>query len=309
MKVLQHPIWQFIGVAATFLAVFVAVILFLLDRAVKDLQIEVLSNSPLISVEGDIAKDIKILYKDQPVQALSVIILRIENTGNIPIKESDYSRPVIISVSPDAEVGEFTVVETRPEAIDLSLRKIAPHRVELSKSLLNPGDQVLVRILALDNDGTLDVNARIADISQIRILSTLEEQRSSGQQGQWINLDRLPLVLGAVLLVVGPILFWNSRAGIRLRQKYTGLEPAPHCYGLAQEAIMEGNVGSVQKAMRYLEQAFEWDEAYVKKAQNDPLFANLREYGRFKVLIEKYDLPQAENHEAKDETGREFSAD
>ena len=50
MKVFQHPIWQFMSVVVGVLAIIVAVILFRLDRSVKDLQIEVLSNSPLISV-------------------------------------------------------------------------------------------------------------------------------------------------------------------------------------------------------------------------------------------------------------------
>src|SRR5262245_16390244 len=147
MKFFRDSIWQFIGVVS---AIVIAVVLFWLSRSAKDLQIEILSNSPLVSVDGEITKDIKIIYKDQPVQTLSVVLLRIENTGNVPIREGDYSRPIRISVSPEAEVGEFSVVETRPKGIDLSLEKIASNQVELSKSLLNPGDQVLIKILALD---------------------------------------------------------------------------------------------------------------------------------------------------------------
>lgn len=86
MKLFKNPIWQFIGAVLTLLAIIVSVFLFLIDRANKDLQIEVLSNSPLISVKDDIAKDIKILFKDQPLKTLSVILLRIENIGNVLLK-------------------------------------------------------------------------------------------------------------------------------------------------------------------------------------------------------------------------------
>ena len=288
MKVFQGPIWNFWNAVFAFLAIIITVVLFQLDRSVKDLQIEVLSNSPLISVEGDIAKDIEILYKDQPVQTLSVILLRIENTGNTPIQETDYSRPILISVSPDAEVGEFSVVETKPENIGLSLEKITPYQVELSKSLLNPGDQALVRILVLDNDGTLEVGARIADISEPKILSVLEEQSSSGQQGQRVSLVTTFLIAAAMLLFLSPLIFWDLKPGIWLRQKYFGLKPAPHCYGLAQKNTMEGTAGSVNSTLRLLEQAFSWDNTYVQKAQNDPLFEKMWEYEPYKALIEKY---------------------
>lgn len=309
MKIFQGPIWNFWNAVFAFLAIIVAVILFQLNRSVKDLQIEVLSNSPLISVEGDIAKDIEILYKDQPVRTLSVILLRIENTGNTPIRETDYSRPILISVSPDAEVGEFSIVETKPEDMGLSLEKITPYQVELSKSLLNPGDQALVRILVLDNDGTLDVGARIADISELRILSVLEEQGSSEQQSQRIDLVTFLLILIFTSLLFSPLIFWDRRVGIQLRQKFFGLEPAPYLYGLAQETIMGRTTGYVRFALGYLKEAFRWDNTYVQKAQNDPLFTNLREYEGFKALIEKYNSLHSETHETKRTTPQERSAD
>jgi hypothetical protein len=294
MKLLRDPIWQFVAAVLALLAIIIGGVYFLLDRPVRDLQIEILSNSPLISVEGDIAEDIKILYKDQPVQTLSVILLRIENTGNVPIRETDYSQPVLISVSPDAEVGEFSIVETRPLGIDLSLEKIAPHQVEFSRSLINPGDQVLVKILVVDNDGTLDVNARIADISELKVLSVLEEQSSSELQDQKLSPALSFILLGSLVLSISVAFIWDTKMVVGWRQKYSGLKPAPHYYRLAQEKILEGDTNNVKLALRYLKRAFSWDSAYVQKVQNDPLFTNLREYEGLKALISKYNSPDSE---------------
>jgi hypothetical protein len=312
MKILRDPIWQFVGALLALLTIIIGAIYFLLDRPVKDLQIEVLSNSPLISVEGDITKDIKILYKDQAVQTLSVVLLRIENTGNVPIRETDYSRPVLVSMSPDAEVGEFSIVETRPKDIDLSLKKITPHQVELSKSLLNPGDQVLVKILVLDNDETLNVSARIADISELKVLSGLEEQSSQGQQDQKLS-PAWAFVFWVIILFFISFVLWLTFADIKpvigWRQKYFGLKPGPHYYGLAQETILNGGIGSTRGALRYLKIAFSWDGTYIQEAKKDPLFAHLQQYEQFKSLMEKYNSSHSKTHEAEQTIPNERSAD
>ena len=164
MKIIRDQGWGFIGIV-TGIILTIAVVLY--QRQVNELQVEIVSNSSLINVDSEIASDIEIIYKDQPVETLSLILIRLENTGNVAIKESDYSQPIVISISPDAEIGEFVVAETSPRGINLSLGKIGTHQVELSKSLCNPGDQALIRIMALNNDDTLDITARIVDISQL----------------------------------------------------------------------------------------------------------------------------------------------
>jgi hypothetical protein len=89
-------------------------------------------------------------------------------------------------------------------------------------------------------------------------------------------------------------IIWDTKAVIGWRQKYSGLKPASHYYGLAQEKILEGGTNSVKFALECLKRAFSWDSAYVQKAQKDPLFANLREYEQFKILIEEYNSPHSE---------------
>src|SRR5688572_9000676 len=122
MKIFKDPVWQFVGVVVAVIALIATVIIYLIDRPVKRLQVQILSNSPLISVNTDISSQIQILYNDKPVQSLSLILLRFENVGNEPIKETDYSEPIRILLSSQAEVGEVSVQETKPEGIDLNPR-------------------------------------------------------------------------------------------------------------------------------------------------------------------------------------------
>jgi hypothetical protein len=116
----RDPIWQSIGVFVAIVVGGIGVALILVGRPHKGLRVEVLSNSPLIPVTAEIANEIQVLYEGQPVQTLSVILLRLENTGNEPITENDYSEPIRISIGQHGEIGEVTVQETRPEGIPLT---------------------------------------------------------------------------------------------------------------------------------------------------------------------------------------------
>jgi hypothetical protein len=120
MGILKNPVWQFVGVMVAVVAIAVTVVLYYNGRPVKKLQVDILSNSPLISMSTDTPKEIQILYKAKPVQTLSLILLRLANTGTEPIKESDYSEPVRVSLSSSAEIGEVILQETRPDGIPLA---------------------------------------------------------------------------------------------------------------------------------------------------------------------------------------------
>ena len=298
MKIFKDPVWQFVGVAVAVIALIFSVIIYLIDRPVKRLQVQILSNSPLISVNTDISSQIQILYKDKPVQTLSLILLRFENIGNEPIRETDYSGPIRILLSSKSEVGEVTIQETKPAGIDLNPRVTATNQIELTKALLNPGDQVVVKILALNNDGTLDVEARIAGISNIEILSALDEGGSKTNASASNEARQVLFTIGMLAAIFLSIFIWNSTRVVEWRKSHFGFEPASHYYTLAQESMLskDQSLGSISNTMNYLRAAFSWDRSYVQRALNDPLFSHLQEYENFKAIIDKYKQHESDSN-------------
>ncbi len=292
MKIIKDPAWQIIAIVVSLVAVIVTVSIFLIGRPVKRLQVQIISNSPLISVNKDISPQIQILYKDKPVQILSLILLRFENVGNEPIRESDYSEPIRILLSPKAEVAEVTLQETKPEGIKLNPTISASNQVEIAKALLNPGDQAVLKVLALNNDGSIKVEARIVGIPDLEILSALEgSPKGEIFVPSWI----LFIALGAIILVLIFALTWYSKKVIEWRRSHLGFNPARYYYTLAQEAILskDKDAGNISITIRYLGKACSWDRSYAQKAQKDPLFAHIQEYERFKAVVDKY--KQSEN--------------
>jgi hypothetical protein len=295
MKLIKDPVWQFVAVVVAVVALIVAVSIYLIGRPVKRLQVQILSNSPLISVNTEISPQIQILYKDKPVQTLSLILLRFENVGNEPIRESDYSKPIRILLSPNAEVGEVTVQETKPEGINLNPTVSASNQVEIAKALLNPGDQAVLKVLALNNDGTLKVEARIVGIPHLKILSALE---GSTQSNDSVPYSIVFIGLGVAILIVISAFTWYSKKVIKWRISHLGFNPALYYYTQAQETILskDKNTGSISNTINCLGKAFSWDRSYVQRAQKDPLFSQLQEYEKFKAVIDKYKQPESESN-------------
>jgi hypothetical protein len=198
-------------------------------------------------------------------------------------------------LSPNAEVGEVTVQETKPEGIDLNPTVSASNQVEIAKALLNPGDQVVLKVLALNNDGTLKVEARIVGIPDLEILSALEDSTQSNNSASYWTLF---IMLGVVIFIVISVLIWNSKKVIEWRRSHLGFDPALHYYTLAQETVLskDQNMGGISKTINYLGKAFSWDRSYVQKALKDPLFSQLQEYEKFKTVTDKYKQPESESN-------------
>ena len=191
------------------------------------------------------------------------------------------------SYSPNAEVGEVTVQETKPEGIKLNPTVSARNQIEFARALLNPGDQAVLKVLALNNDGTLKIEARIVGIPDLKILSALEvSTQRNASSPYWI----LFIGLGAVILVVIFALIWTSKKVIEWRISHLGFDPARYYYTLAQETILskDKTTGSISNTINHLGKAFNWDRSYVQGAQKDPLFSQLQEYEKFKSVLDKY---------------------
>lgn len=253
-------------------------------------------NSPLVSINTAMAKEMQILYKGVPVQTLSLILLKVTNTGTEPIKESDYSEPIRVTMSQSASIGEVTVQETRPDAIPLAPTASASNQVTLAKVLLNPGDQAVLRILALNNDSTLTITARIVGVSALDIQSVLERDATKGVISTGVLVGA---VLTFAVLLILALFIWQSRRVIEWRKKRFGFDPARYYYTLAQAGMLtlpaskgpEKASTALAQVVGNLDKAFFWDITYMERAKNDPLFSLLLSYEKYKDVTAKHRAP------------------
>jgi hypothetical protein len=168
--ILRDPLWQFIGVVIALVAILISIILFIKSRNKKVLSYGIISTTPLLSVGREIKKDVQILYKDKPIQQVHLILLKLINSGNVPVTANDFERPFSIVFSKDAKVIAAEIVKTQPESLRASIL-FEDQKVVLEPILINEGDSITFKMLVSKLKGGLKVDGRVVGVKEIRELS------------------------------------------------------------------------------------------------------------------------------------------
>jgi hypothetical protein len=127
------------------------------------LGVAVLTDRPLLLTPSPFA--ISLHHDSKVVSEPRLIVLRIANTGNVPIEASDFERPLSI-MFPYCEVLSAEVTGVRPDDLTATLRTDGP-RIILDPCLLNATDLIEVQCLL---DGGLDdlrVECRVVGVRSV----------------------------------------------------------------------------------------------------------------------------------------------
>jgi hypothetical protein len=209
MKTIRKYFWQFIGPVLALFAIFATYNVFYMGRPTKALQVAVDPPVSLIDIRSEAAKDIEVFYKGRSVSNISLLQINITNSGNQPITESDYSRPVSFSFPPSYDVADVTVTASDPPNIGLVITQTSGYQAEAAPVLLNPDDAVTVRFIVIgaSSDSILrdfEIDGRIAGIREIDIVSSSEQPAS----GLSTAVEAIAVgILGIALTMMSSIFF------------------------------------------------------------------------------------------------------
>lgn len=188
MELLREPVWQFIGALAAIFGIFIAVAIYRAEqaredrRAVKQLSYEVVANTPLFNVVGDIKPRIEVRLDGNPVEDVHYVMISFSNSGNIVIEKSDQDPDISIGISfgDGAQIIEADIVQAQPPDLPVKLR-VETNKVTLDPLLLNPGDSIVFKALVSQFEGNLDSIGPISDIKSIERVE--ETETPTDQQG------------------------------------------------------------------------------------------------------------------------------
>ena len=200
MAFLRDEVWQFIGAFFGLVAIIVTIVLYRTQRRRKALSYEIISRTPLLSIGDEIKGKLQILFDGKPVQDIHLIVLKIINSGNVPIVSTNYERPVNLSFGENSWILTAEVSETDPEDLRATVN-IENAKVALEPVLLNGGDSITLKLL-VSQLGEINVDGRIVGVKDIRGLA-------AEGTGNWLRSFVVPLWATLFLLssVVGVILF------------------------------------------------------------------------------------------------------
>lgn len=166
-EILRDPLWQFIGAVLALVAIIVSVFLYRRQRRNKELSYEIISNTALLTMEEDVRQKMQILFNGKPMEQVYLVVLRIVNSGNLPILTTDYVRPVSLSFGEEAQILTAEIAETNPRSLHASA-KIDGKRVVILPTLLNQGDTIKLKMLVGKSIGQITVDGRIVGVKDIK---------------------------------------------------------------------------------------------------------------------------------------------
>ena len=164
LEILQDQ--GFITVVGIIIGVIVTTIIYRLQKKRKSIGFRVLSKTSLLSVKEEIAKDIEILYKGNPIKHVQLIIIRFVCLGNIPIEYEDYEAPISINFGETSQIFSAEILEKKPDDLGINLG-IEDNKVVFQECLLNQGDTIIIKVLASKTEEELNVQGRISGIKRI----------------------------------------------------------------------------------------------------------------------------------------------
>lgn len=164
--------WQGLGVL---IAVLLTVGGLWWQQSRKELSYEVVSQTSLVSLEDPAAQQLQVLFNGKPVADPTLIVLRVQNTGNVSIPKADYEQPLTFRFGEDVEVLTAEITTMTPPNLGASVNH-SSNSITLSPLLLNSRDELRLKVLVTGANVNVDADARIIGVTGMteREASTVE---------------------------------------------------------------------------------------------------------------------------------------
>ena len=163
----------------TFIGICVSIILWNLNQRKKALSYSILWNRPLLNLKGAAREQMDILFRGKKVSEADLIVVRVFNSGHLPINSGDYQTTLAVELEPGASIVDVNVIETLPANLEERLKLKAEQNpliesVEESKILLRPillneGDSFTIQMLVLNGHGKVKVAGHVLGINSIKV--------------------------------------------------------------------------------------------------------------------------------------------
>jgi len=165
MQFLRDPAWQFVGAIVAFLALVLSLVIASIQRRRKRLAYQILTDTPFFTVQEEVKGRVQMLLDGAPVEDPSLIVLRVMNRGNMPIRVANFQRPLSFTFGDKAEVIAAEVIRQRPANLTAAVT-FENGKVTLTPLLLNGGDSLDIKCL-VSRVEFIDDDARVEGVSAV----------------------------------------------------------------------------------------------------------------------------------------------
>jgi len=139
-NLLTDPSWLAV------LAIVIGLILAYLQYQNKSLAYEVISEYKIIGTDADTEGRVEILFDSKPVEAVYLVIIKIINTGRLPIESKDYEYAISLRFNEESEILSSEILKQSPSNLGVKLKSYT-NKIIIEPLLLNTRDFFVVKTL------------------------------------------------------------------------------------------------------------------------------------------------------------------
>jgi len=166
--ILTNLMWPIIGTIIALVAIFISIILFYFGKKTKRLSYDIVSNNPILLKKEDIKGKLEIFFNGKSVEDVYLIVIKLINSGNVPIETDDYEKPIVINFGKNAQILTVEVTETDPSGISVPIHT-HKNKFEINPVLLNKSDSINFKILVSKfSNSDITFDGRIVGVKEIR---------------------------------------------------------------------------------------------------------------------------------------------
>jgi hypothetical protein len=217
----SNRLWPVISALAALVAVFVTVVIFFVGQRgrAKQLEAVVLSKTTLLNPDiGSARSKLRVIYQDKEVRNVSIIQVRLRNSGAQPIRSVDIEEPIQINLKGIEKLISAEIVHAEPPELTIK-PSLLVNSVILNKSLLNPDDQFTLEIASVPASGMESsvhgVGGRIAGVKKIDFRATPQTRR---REVEFVSTLSLAMTTAVIAMMVNFLMLMAIRKLRRSKQ-------------------------------------------------------------------------------------------
>lgn len=162
---------------ATSAAIAVTLVLWILNLRKKELSYEILSDTPIISCKADIQQDFEIRFRGELVNDVCLVLVKVMNSGNVPIRSADYEGRLKIALSKGSKLIMADIEETFPSNLEERgggngpgslIESINASDIIFRPVLLNGRDHFTAKLLISESSGPVSVSAHVEGLHEVK---------------------------------------------------------------------------------------------------------------------------------------------
>lgn len=151
-------------IAGIILTAGLSILIYRWQRARKRISWQLMANNRLLTVSEELDKKLEVLYEGILVKDVSVLLVRISNTGNQPVTAADVERPMSIMTGVASKILSAVVIEVEPPSLRPTI-VLSDTSVSIEPILLNAQDSITLKLITSDLD-QVTLDGRIAGVTK-----------------------------------------------------------------------------------------------------------------------------------------------